>query len=345
MHTLSIPEIKQFVRHIVFDMREPVMIWGQPGVGKSQGIKQLCTEMGAIMVDIRLGQYDSVDLRGIPVPDMEEELTVWHVPSTLPFKGNPRFDEDGAPILLFLDEINGAAPAVSGVAYQLVEDRGVGEHKLMDNVYLVAAGNRESDRGVTNRQPLPLSNRFTHVEATTNVEAWSLHAQSMGWPQVGVAFLNFRKELLSTFSPEKPDKAFATPRTWAKALKYFANDKMPLLIKQAGMAGAVGQGPAAEFWGFVDIWQKMTPLKDIEKNPTTVKVPEDMSMKYAVSVAISGALTAKNVKPFHTFLKRMDPEFVVLAWQLASKRDESLFSTPEFLDVATTYKSVFQPGR
>lgn len=342
MHSMNITDLKTFLKHIAVDHRQPVMVWGQPGVGKSQGIRQLCDELGAELVDVRLGQYDSVDLRGIPVP--KDELTVWHVPSTLPFAGNPRFTDDH-PIVLFLDEINGAAPAVSGVAYQLVEDRAVGEHKLLSNVIVIAAGNRESDRGVTSRQPLPLSNRFTHVEAVVDTDAFTAHAQRQGWAPEGIAFLNFRKELLSTFDPAKPDKAFATPRTWAKALTYFVDAKMPAKIKQAAMAGAIGQGPAAEFWGFVDVWQKMPKLSVIKADPAKAPLPDEMSMRYAVTVAISGELNLQNVKPFHTYLKRLDPEFVVLAWQLATTRDDSLFMTDEFLELAQTYKAVFQAAR
>jgi hypothetical protein len=188
------------------------------------------------LCDIRLSQYDSVDLRGIPVP--HAGMTVWHAPITLPFKGNAAFSEDDVPIFLFLDEINSAAPSVAAVAYQLINDRSVGEHRLMDNVRVVAAGNREQDRGVTNRMPTPLANRFTHVEVDVDVNAWCWWAQEEGLPAEGIAFMQFRKNLLSTFDPAKPDKAFATPRSWEKALLYYADKSMPEHIKQAAMSGA-----------------------------------------------------------------------------------------------------------
>jgi len=168
-----------------------------------------------------------------------------------------------------------------------------------------------------------------------------VHFQSIKLPHVGIAFLQFRKPLLSTFDPAKPDKAFATPRTWEKALAYFADKQMPEAIKQASMAGAVGQGPSAEFWGFVDVWQKVIPVSKIIADPHGTKLPDEASMRYATAVNISGELTVKNIAPLHTYLKRMEPTYLILAWHLAIKRDKALFGTPQFLELSKDYKAVF----
>lgn len=339
MQTINIDDAKQMIQHIGVGMGESLMFWGQPGVGKSQAVAQVAAADNAVLTDIRLSQYDSVDLRGIPVPH-DNGLTVWHAPSTLPFVGNDAFPDDQR-IYLFLDEINAAAQSVAAVAYQLINDRAVGEHRLKDNVVVVAAGNRESDRGVTNRMPLPLANRFTHAEIGVDVDVWCTHAQNIGLPPVGIAFMQFRKPLLSTFDPSRQDKAFATPRTWEKALKYYTAD-MPEAVKMAGMVGAIGEGPAAEFMGFVDVWESMIPVKDIIADPGGVPLPEELSARYAVAVNVSGSMGADTVTPLHRFLKRLDPEYVVMAWQLAIKRDDELFSTDEFMDFSKEYRAVFQ---
>lgn len=356
MQVISIPDFCDAIHHVAYLQKEPIMAWGKPGVGKSQGvraaIKRILETEGVTfigkhftakgcnrLVDIRLSQYDSVDLRGIPVPDQGK--TVWCAPITLPFKGNDRFVEDDTPIFLFLDEINSAAQSVAAVAYQLINDRSVGEHELMDNVVVIAAGNREQDRGVTNRMPTPLANRFTHYEVDVDVDAWCYYAQSQGWAPEGIAFMQFRKSKLCTFDPALPHKAFATPRTWEKALKYYSDDRMPDHVKQAAMAGAIGEGPNAEFWGFIDVWAKMPKMSDIEADPDKVPVPDEESMRYAIAVAISGSMTAKNAAPFNSYLSRMDPEFAVLAWQLAIKRDKMVTASLEFIVFSKKYRAIF----
>ena len=353
MHVLTIPGMKQFVSHIAIAMRDPVMFWGPPGVGKSQGILQFehesiaCPDWllaidptladrwtgKAIVVDIRLSQYDSVDLRGIPAPT-DEQTTVWYVPSTLPFVTAPDWQDD-VLIILFLDEINAAAPAVAAVAYQLVNDRAVGEHKLRPNVVIVAAGNREGDKGVTNRMPAPLANRFTHAEVDVDVDAWCYWAQQRGLDPMGLAFIQFRKELLNVFKPEQAikDKAFATPRSWEKALRYYSAN-MPEDTKRAAIQGAVGEGPANEFWGFVDVCKDLPSIESIIRDPMGIKLPDQAAIRYAVTVAVSGAMTRETITPLVAYISRFDPEFGVLAWSLAMRRDSNLTSTQEFLKFA-----------
>lgn len=339
MHSLTIRDAKLFLQHIAITLRQPVFVWGQPGAAKSEGIQQLTLDNNAYGIDVRLSQYDSVDVRGIPSPDAATRTTVWYAPSTLPFVGND-FPTDRL-IILFLDELNSATPSVAAVAYQLINDRRVGEHVLMDNVVVIAAGNRDSDRGVTNRMPTPLANRFTHIEVVPDAEVWCEdYAVPNNLPAVGIGFLMFRKNLISTFDPARADKAFATPRTWAKALRYY-DTPMPTRIKQAAIAGAIGDGPAAEFWGFVEVWGRMPDMAEILKHPTTYPISDEMSMRYAVAMNLSGLMSAKTVTAVNLYLMRMPADMLVMAWHLALKRDTALLGTKEFLAVADKLKTAF----
>lgn len=345
MYTVSIETMKDMIKHVSLRLNEPLMIWGKMGAGKSEGAHQAATEENALICDIRLSQYDSVDMRGLPdraaIEGTTKAMTVWDLPSTIPFVGNPLFPTDQT-IMLFLDEINSASPAVAAVAYQLINDRRVGEHVLLPNVRIVAAGNRDIDKGVTNKQPAPLSNRFTHVEADCDVTEVCLHLQSKGVPAVGVAFLQFRKPLLHTFDPTKPDKAFASPRTWEKAFKYLADSQMPLAVRDASIAGAVGSGNAAEFMAFTEVWQNLTPIKQIIADPKGVEIPTEASLRYAMAVNVSGNMKLENIEALHTYIDRFDPEFVMLAWKLATSRDAQLYTSPAFLTMSKKYGAVYR---
>lgn len=339
MYTMNIREAADFLQHTALRQAEPVMLWGMPGVGKSQIAAWLAAKNSAMLVDIRLSQYDSVDLRGVPTVDTG--TTVWNVPATMPFKSNPAFNTFEGIIILFFDEINAAAKPTEAVAYQIIQDRKCGEHELLDNVVIIAAGNREGDKGVTNRMALPLCNRFTHVEVGVSHEAFQEYLLDNGYPAECVAFFGFRKNLVSTFDPSRPDKAFATPRTWVKAFKYHLDTMTPPTIKRAQMAGAVGEGPSSEFLAFVDCMHKVVPISTIIADPVRTPVPDELSMRYATAVSISGSMELSTVKPLHTYLKRMDPEFMILAWQSAVRRDSNLFAAPEFLELATQYRALF----
>jgi hypothetical protein len=164
-----------------------------------------------------------------------------------------------------------------------------------------------------------------------------------------VAFLQFRKPLLSTFIINKDgnatvtlDKAYATPRSWQDALEIYDDTTMPHDVKVAGMAGAIGDGPTNEFFGFVEIYSKIKDLvPSILKNPESAKLPDERSLVYAVTVALSGEMKASNVGAIHKYLTRLDAEFTVLAWMLATKRDDSMYSVPEYVQFAKQFKPVF----
>lgn len=335
---LPISGVSDLVYHVAIRNREPVFIWGMPGIGKSALARQLAVKHTMYLCDIRLGQWESVDLRGTPDVDRENNLSVWRVPATLPFVGNPLFPDD-QPILLFLDEMNQASKPVSSVAYQLVNERAVGEHKLKPNVIVLAAGNREGDRGTTNTQPMPLSNRFTHVEMVVSVQDFCVYAARVGLPPIAIAFFQAFKDrgLLSTFDKHRDNpelgKAYATPRTWEKALKYYADATMPETVKRAAMHGAVGAGPSTEFWAFTKVWGSLVKASDIIANPRLAPVPDELSAAYATAINISGHMDPtkkKELDAFCIYLDRMRPDFKVCAWQMATARDERLIATPQY---------------
>ena len=141
----------------LLSIRQPVFIWGAPGVGKSQIVAQVAQARGLALRDIRAVLLDPVDLRGLP-RITEQGLSVWCPPAFLPTPSDP---QEG---IIFLDELNAAPPLVQAACYQLILDRAIGEYRLPDGWSIVAAGNREKDKAVSYRMPSALANRLVHLE-------------------------------------------------------------------------------------------------------------------------------------------------------------------------------------
>lgn len=341
MQEIDMDMLKSVVKVNVIEMDEPCIIIGPSGAGKTEGIEQAVAEVpGARLCKFLLGQYDSVDFKGTPwvrTHDNGHQDTVWHPASTLPFKGNPLFDgDDDKPIVIFFDEATSATVPVLGIMYQLVQERRVGEHELRDNVRIILAGNRVSDKGIVNRFPMPLCNRLTWFEMIPAIKPFSLYAQRVGLPSICVAFLNWQKTKLHTFSPEKPEQVFATPRSWVKAMKYYASTTMSAALKEASISGAIGAGVCAEFYAFIKNWDTISSIMpDILKRPYKAEIPKELSMQYAIALSISGSMeNNKALDAYTTYLMRMSTEFYVLAWQLAIARDEKLHNTAAFIKFA-----------
>ena len=116
-------------------------LWGPPGVGKSEGVRQLAelleqkTGKSVRVTDVRLLLFSPVDLRGVPVADRNREFTNWLRPRLFAMDGSREVIN-----LLFLDELSAAPQSVQAAAYQICLDRTVGEHRLPDNCIVIAAG-------------------------------------------------------------------------------------------------------------------------------------------------------------------------------------------------------------
>ena len=258
----------------------PVMLWGPPGVGKSQIISQIAQKHDVEVIDIRLSQMEPSDLRGIPF--RSEAHVDWAIPSILP--NNERHGEKG---ILFLDEITSAPPSVSAAAYQLILDRKLGEYEVPEGWAIFAAGNRQGDRGVTYTMPAPLANRFSHFELETHLDDWVAWAYKNHIDERIIAFLRFRPELLFDFDPAHNPVAFPSPRSWEfshRALKKFENSPALML---GTLQACVGPAAGIELNAFVSSLDKMPDLDDIIAG-NEVPVPTEIDLQYAVAAALVG---------------------------------------------------------
>lgn len=357
MKKLSISQVKTAVKEVVIRLDMPMIFRGSFGIGKSEGITQAVDELdspkalqellgkdcpytGTLLVEARLAQYDSVDLRGFPATDKKTGTAIWYPPSTLPFIGNDAFPDDKL-IVLFLDEAPDAKPDVFGVAQQLTLSRCVGEHVLKPNVRIVLAGNREVDQGLAKKLPMPMNNRLIHAEAVNTVDDLSIYAQSVGVPSVFIAYWNFREDMINTYDPKKVQAIVATPRTWFTAVKIWCDKRLDPTMKEAAMIGSVGEGPAVDFLAYVDVWQNLPHIDKILADPAKMPVPDELSIKYATAMHVSEKMTLGNVDKLYIYLKKFSAEFVVMAWQLATARDATLFDSDAYLEYAKTYRVVY----
>lgn len=257
----------------------PVMIWGPPGVGKSDLIAEIGAETGRPVIDMRLLLLEPTDIKGIPYFDPETKTMKWAQPSDLPT------NDHMSNAILFLDEINAAAPSVQAAAYQLILNRRVGEYYLPKGVSMVCAGNRDSDKGVTFRMPSPLANRLVHVEMSSNFDDWQKWAiQAKIRPDV-VGFLTHHKQKLFDFDPKSPSKAFATPRSWV-FVSQLLDDTMPESLNTSLVAGTVGEGLAIEFAQHRRISEKMPKADDVLMGREKTLTVKDLSAMYSLTISM-----------------------------------------------------------
>ena len=316
----------------------PVMLWGPPGVGKSDLIAQIGERNTIPVVDIRLSQMEPSDLRGIPFRDHDK--VEWAIPSMLPNK-----EKHGSQGILFLDEITSAVPSVSAAAYQLILDRRLGDYEVPAGWAIFAAGNRQGDRGVTYTMPSPLANRFSHYDVDINLDDWVSWAYKNGINEKIIAFLRFRPELLFDFDPAHNPVAFPSPRSWQfahNALLKFSDTPQVLL---GSLQACVGPAAGIELKAFIDSMDQMPDLDAILQGED-IKAPKEIDLQYAVASALVGrAIAAKgkddaNIVYGHILnyakeFKQKEMGVMLISDMLRAIGDD-LFAVPEFAQWASS---------
>jgi len=313
----------------------PVMLWGPPGVGKSQIIAGIAARHDVPLIDLRLSQMEPTDLRGIPF--RKGENVEWSTPAML-----PDAVRHGPAGILFLDEINAAPPSVSAAAYQLILDRRLGDYVIPKGWAIFAAGNRQGDRGVTYAMPAPLANRFTHYEVEAHLDDWVTWALGKGIDERVLGFLRFRPDLLFSYDAAHNPVAFPSPRSWEyahRALKKFG--ERPDLLRDA-LQACVGQACGVELKAFIDNLQNLPDIDGILAG-TVMAVPKGIDLQYGVAAALvrraresaGDAVKLANILRYARHYPQREMG-VMLVTDLHRAVGQPLFRVPEFVEWANS---------
>jgi hypothetical protein len=281
---LTILELVPRLKRCIKAKMKPAFIWSGPGLGKSSIVRQLAKAEGGICVDMRLSQMSPTDIIGIPYFDKTTNVMRFAPPSRLPSK------ETAAKypiVILFLDEMSSAPPAVQAAAYELVLDRRCGEYELPENVVVFAAGNRESDRGVTYRMATPLANRFAHFGLKADFDSWLDWAIDANVNADVISYLSTYKSSLFDFDPNSASKAFPTPRSWefvSDFLNTGVDDPMTDSEIRDLVTASVGAGEGVKFMTHLKVGKDLPKPADILSGKVKEIKTREISAHYQLIV-------------------------------------------------------------
>lgn len=277
------------------------MVWGSPGIGKTEATMDAFSQPGDEheIVLILAGCSEPTDISGIPFEYKHKDdpvatqilapIWAYHASVDAP-------PEHQGPMVLFFDDIPTGHEQTQAACFKVFGEKRVGNLKLRDNVYLVAAGNRVEDKSAAFEMPLALANRMKHYYAKCDVDAWLAWGIENGIHPLINAYIRRQNQMLNQFEKivklSSPEKAFATPRTWdmlSRAMFRTSPDGSvsgDWLYKAA--VGCVGAGTALEFDQFVTNTTSLIPPETICKDPANAPVPDktQVDVLYATITAL-----------------------------------------------------------
>lgn len=332
----SLTEVKQILSALWApdsDNHLVPMLHGPAGIGKTSIVYQVAEEMGFDgVVMIRAAEMRPEDLTGPPFP-YEGGYSQFHPPMVLlqltkewheqkkaehdklaaagKVKGDYKMP---GPTVLFLDELPNAHPDVQATLHSLILDRtfGVENFTLLDNVKIIAAGNRLEDGAHIYEMSAPLRTRLApHIVVHPTPEEWVQWARRNGvYPPI-IAFLPQRVELFYDYDPKSKALTYASYRTWVMASELCKTLKDNKLLRKS-LAGTIGPGPTAEFMHFLETARRAPTAEQIAQDPTgtdTFANEPDIAL-----VCVENMINAARRKPewvgaFIKYGKRMHEQY------------------------------------
>ncbi|MGW1068577.1 AAA family ATPase [Streptomyces aureus] len=291
----------------------PVLLWGEPGIGKTAALTQLAETLDLPLTTVIASVHEPSDFSGLPV--LGDDPAEQGVPMAPP-DWAVRLVRAGRG-LLFLDELSTAPPAVQAALLRLVLERRVGALRLPPGVRIVAAANPRSSAADGWELSPPLANRFVHLQWTHDHDVvvrglggtWPRATLPRLDPQLLPDAVDFARRAVCGILAARPGLvhrlpggearrggAWPSPRSWEAALKLIAfahaagssRDVLSLLVR-----GAVGDGPGLELLASVDRMDLPDP-ETLLADPAAAVLPERGDLRQAV---LDGVVAAVRERP------------------------------------------------
>jgi hypothetical protein len=285
--------------------REPVVIWGPPGQGKTSVIKHIAEEQKRHLEIILASIREPQDFAGLPMlsngvatlmpPDWAKRLA------------------DVKNGILFTDEVNTAPPSVQAALLRVCLDKVAGDCHLGDDTSVVAAANPPELAADGWDLAPPLANRFCHLNWNLPAEIvrdglagnWASFSVSIPSQVVVDKAILAERAVLAGFLASRPDlttvlpksaveqgRAFPTPRSWdmvAKLSGWITAANLDSGVRRIAVMGCVGTGAAAEYMTYRDNIDLPNP-EDIFANIDKFKLPTRMDKIYVIGASLMSAL-------------------------------------------------------
>ena len=329
---MRIEKTKQTLAQLI-PQREPLLLVGPPGGGKTDSIKQVCADLKYNLVISHPVLDDRVDYKGLPaiINDQAHFLPFGNLEKMLP-------QNCKKPLVWFFDDSGQAPLDVQAAMMQLIHGRELNGQKISPLVTFVSATNRKKDKAGVSGMIRPLLDRFIAVlELEFNLDDWIAWMMKQKYDPMIAGYSRWKPDMIINAEPSGEMEKIPTPRSLAgvgRLLKLGLNDVEIL-------AGAVGRAWAIEFNTFRNIITELPDKEEIFKSPKTAPVPKKNDVLYALMANLAFYTQEKNVNALMTYLARVSVEFSVVCFKDCAARLPNIMKNKRFSKWCDENEEVF----
>jgi hypothetical protein len=324
---------------IAIPHKEPILVTGAPGIGKTDIIIQACKDLKARLIITHPVVSDPTDFKGLPFMAIENGETI---AKFLPFNDLLDLINTTDLTVFFGDDMGQAPSSVQASWMQLALARRINGHIVSDDVVFMAATNRRQDKAGVQGILEPLKGRFTIVELTPDNKDWYEWANKNAMPPELIAFVRFRESnhhnILWDFKPTLDMTNSPNPRNWATVGRWM-NLKLPAGLEFETYSGRVGAA-ATELLAFIKIYRNLPDIDFVIANPEKAEIPKEISVMFALLGAMAHRATEKNFGNVVKFANRLPAEYAVLLVKDTVIKYPKLINTSAFQEFIMHHKDI-----
>lgn len=298
-------------------------IVGKPGGGKSSCAREIAQALADLhgipserIVEFNPSLREPSDVLGLP--QFNGDCTKW-----LPPEEFWALREGVGPCVLIIEELSDADMSMQNPLCRVILDRCAGQLRLSSQLFIIATGNRTTDRSGANRLSTKLANRMRELEFSEDLDDWLAWAEEHGIPVELQAFIRYRPNLLSDFDPKRTKNP--TPRSWESVARIPDAIRNDPAVFMEHVAGSVGEGAAAEYVGFLRVMDRLPDIDLIIQKPEEADVPMGRDVLWATVAKLATMLNDKTVEPIWVYTERLGDEMAVAAAKMYSSAAGQVF--------------------
>lgn len=371
----ELPGIKRMY-DIALAINDSLMQWGGPGIGKSQSVLQWNQEKVEAyakriangedvkpwdpnVCDVRLSMKEPVDMVGVPIPSKDEKgnmVTVWATPSIWP-KDNDQYSGG----VIHLDEMNQGQAAILNAAFQLIQDKALGEYKVPKGYIIIGSSNPSAYNSTVTEFSVPLSNRFSHFNIKADFDSWLNYRMNNGGNLDVMTFLKTQDQSMlfdrqgmeskvGSLSDAMYTDIVVTPRSWEIVERVLnlpegtkLTDGFTLEEKQYYVTGRLGVALTARLFNFLRDKDRYQDWKEILVEGKPFRDNDAESFWATQMACMSAIINCKSDKTCREYILNFleatrkltsEPFKIVNITQLCSRSNKRVFGRYDIFNPA-----------
>lgn len=206
---------------IPLEHQRPIFLMGPPGIGKTEIMRQVASELGVGLVSYSMTHHTRQSALGLPFIvhknydglecDISEYTMSEIIASVYDMMEKTGLKEG----ILFLDEINCVSETLAPAMLQFLQYKIFGRHSVPEGWIVVTAGNPPEFNNSVREFDIVTWDRLKRMDVEPDFEVWKEYAYSKGIHASVITYLEIKKSNFYKIETTVDGKSFVTARGWS----------------------------------------------------------------------------------------------------------------------------------